>query len=145
MTYWAYRQPVHLKLSRDGRSHGSYVIRMQKYQWHGSLIRGLQTLELRLLGYCITAITIITNGFQPYMSVRFRWLKSTVDNLKLQYKQFWKYVAAYIERNSVSVWLEVGGTHLAEPYIVADAFAKHFHLAYNTPFFRSVPLPFTIL
>jgi hypothetical protein len=42
-------------------------------------------------------------------------------------------VASYRKRNSTSVQLEVDGTHLAEPYNVADAFAKHFQSVYNTP------------
>jgi hypothetical protein len=66
-------------------------------------------------------------------SDRLRWLKSIDDNLKLQPKQFWKYVASYRKRNSTSVQLEVDGTHLAEPCNVADAFAKYFQSVYNTP------------
>jgi hypothetical protein len=42
-------------------------------------------------------------------------------------------VASYRKRNSTSIQLEVDGTHLAEPYKVADAFAKHFQSVYNTP------------
>jgi hypothetical protein len=41
-------------------------------------------------------------------------------------------VASYRKRNSTSIQLEVDGTHLAEPYKVADAFAKHFQSVYNT-------------
>jgi hypothetical protein len=66
-------------------------------------------------------------------SARLRWLKSIDDNVKSQPKQFWKYVAHYRKRNSTSIQLEVDGTHLAEPYKVADAFAKHFQSVYNTP------------
>jgi hypothetical protein len=42
-------------------------------------------------------------------------------------------MASYRKRNSTSIQLEVDGTHLAEPYNVADAFAKHFQSVYNTP------------
>jgi hypothetical protein len=35
-------------------------------------------------------------------------------------------VAFYRKINSSSIDLEVDGTHLAEPYKVAEAFAKHF-------------------
>jgi hypothetical protein len=66
-------------------------------------------------------------------SDRRRWLQSIDDNLKLQPKQFCKYVASYRKRNSTSVQLEVDGSHLAEPYNVADAFAKHFKSVYSTP------------
>jgi hypothetical protein len=41
-------------------------------------------------------------------------------------------VASFRKRNSTSIQLEVDGTHLAEPYNVADAFAKHFQSVYNT-------------
>jgi hypothetical protein len=66
-------------------------------------------------------------------SDRLRWLKSTDDNLKSQPKQFCKYMASYRKINSTSIQLEVDGTHLAEPYNVADAFAKNFQSVYNTP------------
>jgi hypothetical protein len=41
--------------------------------------------------------------------------------------------------NSTSIQLEVDGTHLAEPYKVADAFAKYFQSVYNTLCARVVP------
>jgi hypothetical protein len=66
-------------------------------------------------------------------SDRLRWLKSIDDHLKSQPKQFWKYVASFRKRNSIPIQLEVDGTLLAEPYKVADAFAKHFQSVYNTP------------
>jgi hypothetical protein len=66
-------------------------------------------------------------------SDRLRWLNSIDDNLKSQPKQFWKYVASDTKRNSTFIQLEVDGTHLAGPYKVADAFAKHFQSIYNTP------------
>jgi hypothetical protein len=56
---------------------------------------------------------------------------SVDDNLKSQSK-FWKYVASYRKRNSTSIQLDVDCTHLAEPYKVADAFAKHFQPVYST-------------
>jgi hypothetical protein len=65
-----------------------------------------------------------------FKSDRLRWFN---DNLKSQPKQFWKYVASYRKINSISIQLEVDGTHLAEPCEVADAFAKHFQSVYNTP------------
>jgi hypothetical protein len=67
------------------------------------------------------------------MSDRLTWLKSIDHNLKSHPKQFWKYVASYRKRNSTPIQLEVDGTHLAETYKVADAFAKHFQSVYNTP------------
>jgi hypothetical protein len=60
-------------------------------------------------------------------------LKSIDDKLKSQPKWFFKYLASYRKGNSTSIQLEVDGTHLAETYKVADAFAKHLQSVYNTP------------
>jgi hypothetical protein len=60
-------------------------------------------------------------------------LPKSIDNLNSQPKQFWKYVASYRKRYSTSIQLEVVGTHFAEPYKVADAFAKHFQSVFSTP------------
>jgi hypothetical protein len=43
--------------------------------------------------------------------------------------------------NSTPIQLEVDGTLLAEPYKVADAFAKHFQSVYNTPCTGVFPSP----
>lgn len=72
-------------------------------------------------------------------SERLGWLKTTDENLKLQPKQFWKYMTSFRKINSTSIQLEVDGTHLVEPCEVADVFTKHFQSVYNTPCPRVFP------
>jgi hypothetical protein len=75
------------------------------------------------------------------MADRLRWLQSINDNLRMQPKQFWKYVAFRWKRNSTSIQLEVDRTLLVEHSEVADAFAKYFHSVYNIPCTGVFPLP----
>jgi hypothetical protein len=72
---------------------------------------------------------------------RLSWLKSLDENLKLQPKQFWKYVTSFRKINYTSIQLEVDGKHLIEPCEVAYKFSRHFS-QYRTVFalFSSPPL-----
>jgi hypothetical protein len=106
---------------------------MKQETW--PLIQHQNPMDIVVLNVISASICIII------IIIIIRWLKSIDDNLKSQPKQFWKYVASFRRRNSTPIQLEVGGAHLAEPYKVADAFAKHFQSVYNIPCSGVFPFP----
>jgi hypothetical protein len=81
--------------------------------------------------YIHTYITYIhtTVLLSTIKSNRLIWLKYIYDNLRSQPRQIWKYLVSFMKKSSTSIQLEVDGTHLVEPWEVADAFVEHFQSA----------------
>jgi hypothetical protein len=78
---------------------------------------------------------------------RLNWYKSIDDDLKTQPSKFWKYVPSFRKHSSHAFHLDIHGTNVVGPTVVAEAFAKHYQSVYNNttpagPYSRSLSSDF---